>query len=217
MSKKEKKQFVFTILALVVCVVGYLLIDAYCEDRKEKEEDESKRIEEESRTVVFEMDNTDDITGFSYVVDGETITLLKDTDGVWICDNDTSMNVDQSTVNNTMVSNFVYVSSNQVIESPEDTAQYGFDDPQNKIVIMKSDGTSCVFTIGAQNEFDTSKYYMMLEGDDNVYVIGSSIPNAFAYSLEDLREEETTTEETEEETIAEETTEEVSVEETEAE
>lgn len=196
MSKKQIRQFLYTVIALVVCVAGYFIVDTYSQNKKKEAEEESSKIAEENKSVVYEMESVDDVTGFSYVVDGETITLLKDTDGEWKSDNDSSLKIDQSVVESSMLTNLLYVASEEKIEAPDDISQYGFDNPQNQIVIMKLDGSSSVFTIGAQNVFDTSKYYLMLEGDDNVYVVDSVIPNAFSKTLADLEEEETTVEET---------------------
>lgn len=194
MSKNQMRQLIGMVIALVVCVVGYFTIDSYSQKQKEKAEEESSKAAEANETVVFELENIDDITGFSYVVDGTTITLLKNSDDTWICDNDTSINIDEYVVKSTILNSLERVSSNQIIESPEDIAQYGFDSPQNKIVIMKSDGSSRVFTLGAQNQIETDKYYMMVDGDDNVYVIDSAIPIAFSNTIEDLEEETTVAE-----------------------
>lgn len=192
MSKKQTRHFLYMIIALVVCVTGYFVIDSYCHKQKEQEEEESKNIAEENKTVVFEMKSVDDVTAVSYMADGEKIRLFKDSDGVWKCDAGSEFKINKSIVTSTMLNKFVCVISDQIIESPENTAQYGFDNPQNKIAIKKSDGNSYVFTIGAQNKFDTDKYYMMIAGDDNVYIVDSDIPSAFTNSPEDLKEEETT-------------------------
>lgn len=196
MSKKQMKQFVFTIIALAVCVIGYLTADYYSKEQKQREEEESAKKAEENTVVVYQMESVNNITGFAYVADGKTIMLVKDESGNWLDSEDSSVNLAEDTIESVMLTNLMYVSSDEVIEAPEDVNQYGFDNPTNQIVISMSDGTTSTFIVGAQNEFDTSKYYMMLEGDDNVYVIDSVIPNAFSKTVDELVEEETTVEET---------------------
>ena len=41
--------------------------------------------------------------------------------------------------------------------------------------------------------YDSTKYYMMVKGDDNVYVISSDLVTAFSKTVDDMKEEETTT------------------------
>lgn len=193
MSKNQIKQFVVTIIILAACVVGYIGVDYYSREQKQNAEEESAKKAKENTVVIYERESVDNITGIAYVVDENTIMLLKDESGNWIYSEDTSANLAEDTIESAMLTNLIYVSSDEVIEKPEDVKQYGFDNPTNKIVISNSDGTTSTFIIGAQNEFDTSKYYMMLEGDDNVYVIDSVIPNAFSKTVDELLEEDETT------------------------
>lgn len=193
MSKNQIKQFVVTIIILATCVVGYIGVDYYSREQKQNAEEESAKKAKENTVVIYERESVDNITGIAYVVDENTIMLLKDESGNWIYSEDTSVNLAEDTIESAMLTNLIYVSSDEVIEKPEDVKQYGFDNPTNTIVISNSDGTTSTFIIGAQNEFDTSKYYMMLEGDDNVYVIDSVIPNAFSKTVDELLEEDETT------------------------
>lgn len=194
MSKSQKKQFFASIILLLVCIVGYVSVTHYCKAKKTEQEEESSKKAAENTTVLYEMDSIDNVSGLAYIVDGKTIVLNKEDSGKWICQEDKNKNLSSDTVN-TMAKKLMYVTSSEVIKGPEDTDQYGFNNPTNKIVIMMSDNTSKTFIIGKQNEFDTSKYYLMLEGDKNVYVIDSTIPSAFTSDLDAL-EETTTVEET---------------------
>lgn len=67
----------------------------------------------------------------------------------------------------------------------------------NTITIVDANNKTHILYIGDANPYDSTKYYMMVEGDENVYVVDSSVVDAFSKSLEDLeKEEETTVEET---------------------
>ena len=41
--------------------------------------------------------------------------------------------------------------------------------------------------------YDASKYYMMVKGDDSVYVVDSSVVDGFTKTVDDLEKEEETT------------------------
>lgn len=74
----------------------------------------------------------------------------------------------------TLANNANGLTSNAIVaENCEDTAKYGFDDPEAEVTVEYDTGTQISFTIG-----DTaptgSDVYFMLEGDDTVYTVASS-------------------------------------------
>ncbi len=210
--KKQIVQFCVVIAVLVICIGGYFIVSNYFR---------AKNAEEESAETIeaFKIDDYTKITGLTYIYDDKTIMLLKD-DDMWIYADDTTKNLDSSTIETEMLIPLSQVNATTKIENPEDISEYGFETNEegnmepdtNTIIAMDSDNNSYTVYIGAQNPYDTTQYYMMVEGDDNVYVIDDTLANAFSKSIDDI-EEETTTEETTTEAETEETTGETTVEE----
>lgn len=195
MTKKQRKQYIFALVALAVCIVGYFLVNVYIDVKKSELEEESLKKAEENTSVIFEMEDVSGIAEFSYKIDGETLKFTKNNDGIWVNENNVSKQMDGDKIT-IMLETLLKVTGEKIATKSDDVRPYGFDAPMNHIVITEADGTSHTLIVGSQNEFDTAKYYLMLEGDENVYVVDSTIPSAFSKALEDLEEEETTVEET---------------------
>lgn len=210
--KKQKKQLIVMVCLLLVCVVAYGGMTMYYSN-KAKEEDAK---EEADKMTAFSIDYTT-ITGISYISGEENVTLVKN-DDTWYSSDDTEVNIDESTVETDMLYILDSVSAEQKIETPEDISQYGFakDDEgnitaeTNTIVLIDDADNTYALYIGAANPYDSSQYYLMVEGDNSVYVIGTSLVDGFSKTVEDMTVEETTAEET----SAEKTTEAEDVEET---
>ena len=99
-----------------------------------------------------------------------------------------------------MLAKLVSVTADEKIAKKDDVSQYGFtiDDngnviaETNTIALTDEDNTTYTLYIGKENPYDTSKYYMMVEGDDNIYLVDSDIQTAFSKNISDITE--TTTE-----------------------
>lgn len=196
MTNKQIKQLIVTVAMLLICIVAYVALVNYGNVKKSLEEDASEKENKSKATIICEIKSVDDITEFSYITEEQKIMLYREGEDTWLYKGDDSIDVDENVVESDMLAKIAYIKSEVVIESPEDINAYGFDKPTNNIVLKLSDGTVHTIMIGAQNEFDTGKYYMMVEGDNNVYVVDSVIPNAFCYPVEDLTEKESVTTDT---------------------
>ena len=65
----------------------------------------------------------------------------------------------------------------------------------NTIKVADSNEKSNVIYIGSVNPYDSTLYYIMIKGDDNIYTVSSDFVEAFNKGRSDLKkEEETTTE-----------------------
>lgn len=193
-----KKQYIkagsFVIL-LIVCVIGYFLITNYY-DGKEQEEENKNKI------IAFSLDNYKDTKSVSYTSDSGKIKLVRGGEQ-WKIEGESKIDVDESVVETDMLSLLVEVAADDKIENPSNLEEYGFikkdgkiTESTNTITLTDSENKEHIIYIGSANPYDASKYYMMVEGDGNVYVIDSSIADAFTKSSDDLeKEEETTTQE----------------------
>lgn len=192
--KKQLIQFTAVIVILLLCVGGYFLMTNYFSAKKEQEETTDT-------VTAFKIDDYTKITGITYNYNDETVILLKNGDE-WISGSDTETDLDEDTIEQEMLIKLSQVNAETVIENPEDIADYGFEKDKKgnitpdtmTIIAMDSDDKSYTAYIGASNPYDTSKYYMMAEGDDDVYVIDSSIVDTFSKSESDLAVVEETTE-----------------------
>lgn len=198
---KQKKQFVIVVILMAVCIIGYFCVGKFYKNQEEKES-ESKKA---STITAFELKDYDKITAFTYTINGTAITLTKDSEGKWHDSSDASISISKDSVETDMLAKLVSVTADEKITKNDDVSQYGFtiDDngnitaQTNTIALTDEDNTTYTLYIGKENPYDTGKYYMMVEGDDNIYLVDSDIQTAFSKEISDITE--TTTEATSQE------------------
>lgn len=193
---KQKKQFVVVVILMAVCIIGYFGVGKFYKNQEEKESENK----EATAITAFELKDYEKITAFNYIANGTSITLTKDSDGKWHDSSDASVNISKDSVETDMLAKLVSVTAYEKIAKKDDISQYGFtiDDngnviaETNTIALTDEDNTTYTLYIGKENPYDTSKYYMMVEGDDNIYLVDSDIQTAFSKNVSDITE--TTTE-----------------------
>lgn len=193
---KQKKQFVVVVILMAVCIIGYFCVGKFYKNQEEKESENK----EATAITAFELKDYEKITAFNYIANGTSITLTKDSDGKWHDSSDASVNISKDSVETDMLAKLVSVTADEKIAKKDDVSQYGFtiDDngnviaETNTIALTDEDNTTYTLYIGKENPYDTSKYYMMVEGDDNIYLVDSDIQTAFSKNVSDITE--TTTE-----------------------
>lgn len=197
--EKQKSQFVLILVVLAVLVAATVGLKIYNQKTEEKEE-----AEEEAATIYITQAVTDDITAFSYELDGETLSFTKDGDS-WLYDGDTSADIDEDSVE-TLLAVFESLTASETVEDYDDLADYGLDAPADTVTFTTDSGTTTIY-VGDENDI-LSEYYVKLADSDTIYLTSTSLQTKFSKSVEDLTaEEETETEEPEEATEAVETTE----------
>ena len=181
---------------MAVCIIGYFGVGKFYKNQEEKESENK----EATAITAFELKDYEKITAFNYIANGTSITLTKDSDGKWHDSSDASVNISKDSVETDMLAKLVSVTADEKIAKKDDVSQYGFtiDDngnviaETNTIALTDEDNTTYTLYIGKENPYDTSKYYMMVEGDDNIYLVDSDIQTAFSKNISDITE--TTTE-----------------------
>lgn len=181
---------------MAVCIIGYFSVGKFYKNQEEKESENK----EATAITAFELKDYEKITAFNYITNGTSITLTKDSDGKWHDSSDASVNISKDSVETDMLAKLVSVTADEKIAKKDDVSQYGFtiDDngnvtaETNTIALTDEDNTTYTLYIGKENPYDTSKYYMMVEGDDNIYLVDSDIQTAFSKNISDITE--TTTE-----------------------
>lgn len=204
--KKKQRQMIGMLLALVVLAAAFLGIRQY-----NKNASSAISTTEDTQETVLDV-NSDDITSFRYVYDGETYAFEKE-DDTWYYADDHSLNLNQDRIK-AMILKVAPLKAEQVIENVTDMSQYGLADPERTIQYETAD-RSVIINVGNLNSM-TSQYYIAFPSEMKVYVVTTNVVTGFNYTLEDLVEETTeATETTETETAETETMEAVETVETE--
>ena len=194
------------LLALVVLAAAFLGIRQY-----NKNAPSATSTTEDTQETVLDV-NSDDITSFSYVYEGETYAFEKK-DDTWYYADDHSLNLNQDRIK-AMILKVAPLKADQVIENVTDMSQYGLADPERTIQYETAD-RSVIINVGNLNSM-TSQYYIAFPSEMKVYVVTTNVVTGFNYTLDDLVEETTeATETAETETAETETTEAVETVETE--
>ena len=194
------------LLALVVLAAVFLGIRQY-----NKNASSATSTTEDTQETVLDV-NSDDITSFSYVYEGETYAFEKE-DETWYYADDHSLNLNQERIK-AMILKVAPLKADQVIENVTDMSQYGLANPERTIQYETAD-RSVIINVGNLNSM-TSQYYIAFPSEMKVYVVATNVVTGFNYTLDDLVEETTeATETAETETAETETTEAVETVETE--
>lgn len=194
------------LLALVLLAAAFLGIRQY-----NKNASSATSITEDTQETVLDV-NSDDITSFRYVYEGETYAFEKK-DETWYYTDDHSLNLNQDRIK-AMILKVAPLKADQVIENVTDMSQYGLADPERTIQYETAD-RSVIINVGNLNSM-TSQYYVAFPSEMKVYVVATNVVTGFNYTLDDLVEETTeATETAETETAETETTEAVETVETE--
>ena len=194
------------LLALVVLAAVFLGIRQY-----NKNASSATSTTEDTQETVLDV-NSDDITSFRYVYEGETYAFEKE-DDTWYYTDDHSLNLNQDRIK-AMILKVAPLKADQVIGNVTDMSQYGLADPDRTIQYETAD-RSVIINVGNLNSM-TSQYYIAFPSEMKVYVVATNVVTGFNYTLEDLVEETTeATETAETETAETETTEAVETVETE--
>ena len=194
------------LLALVVLTAAFLGIRQY-----NKNASSENSTTEDTQETVLDV-NSDDITSFRYVYEGETYAFEKE-DDTWYYADDHSLNLNQERIK-AMILKVAPLKADQVIENVTDMSQYGLADPERTIQYETAD-RSVIINVGNLNSM-TSQYYIAFPSEMKVYAVTTNVVTGFNYTLDDLVEETTeATETAETETAETETTESVETVETE--
>lgn len=183
--KKQRKQLVTMVVFLAFLIVAYIGLGVYNDAQAKKEEEES--------TIVVTDFDSEDVVAFSYDYNDETYTFSKNED-VWTYDSKAGFDVDESLVESMLVVAGSLLGEDAITEY-ETVDTYGFDTPQKTVSLTMSDGSSIKIQVGDYNNI-VGFYYLMVEGDSNLYLVDSTLLDTFEVSYTSLEYIEEETEET---------------------
>ena len=177
--KKKRKWISFSIMlvALIAFTAGYVFLSM-------QPKTEEKTDTEDSFTVT--KTNKDKITKIVYTQGkkGEKIELdLKKK--TWYTPNDTDCTVNEYTVS-AMLSALSEIKSTRKIEKKDvDEEEFGLKKPSKVITFTTKDGKEMTYTLGGLNTA-VNKYYFQMSGDENVYLVDTTMYNSCDYDLTGL-------------------------------
>lgn len=181
--KKQKSQLLILLGVLIVTALGYLGL-------KYMNQNQSGDIEEVSEVEVLSIP-ADEVIGFSYDYEGEIYSFVKEEDS-WIYEGDTSLDLDESMVDD-MIGSVTNISSEHEISEPDDFEQYGLKEPARTVTLQTAE-QEYKLMFGDYNSM-IGKYYICLDGQQTVYTTSGYRYTEFETTPEDLTvvlEEEST-------------------------
>lgn len=188
--KKQKIQMLIIVAILLLGIIAYFVAVQYTKSQKQRDRD--SETEGQVKLTVIDPDTVD---AFSYIKDGATYSYAK-ADNTWICENDTSLVLDSDSIG-TLLDNLKEITAMETIDSYDSLEDYGLNQPQNTISV-NCGGETTTIDIGDYNDM-LSEYYMKLSGDDRIYLVDSTLYNAFSKTPDSMvkQEENSDTEEIE--------------------
>ncbi len=174
MRNKQTKKMAAALIVLVIAVGAYIGMSVWNKAESEKEAAKNASID-------FLDVTEDDIQKFSYEYNGETITFVKE-DGTWYLESDKNFPVKQSTIEGKLSSAASTTASRKIEISEDKLADYGLDEPVNRITVTDSRGTETIMEIGDQNS-TSSEYYCRLNESNQVYMVSSSLNTMMSFDI----------------------------------
>lgn len=190
---KQKKQLIILVAVLLAAVIAFVLVTKLVHD--DGQEDETEKYK------VTDMES-DSITKLSYTNESGTFSFTK-TDDSWQYDDDVSLDIKESTIDN-MIAKVASLESENRITDVKDASIYGLDTPDITISISDGNKTETI-KIGDYN-LTTSTYYVSRDDDTSViYTATSATISSFqTQNIDELIETDIQTDETNESEVTDE-------------
>ena len=197
MKKHNWRNLILLVLLLISLIPVYYVISYNNQKNQEAEnETESKRI------LSMEML---DVASVQFTLDGEEVTFTKTDDG-WKLEGDDSFEVEASVIENT-ISSVTDMTANREMTDVENLAEYGLEQPVQKVVLKDSDGITHNIYFGSSNDSTGDDYVYIGDDKTKVYTVAASVAQTFTGTLEDYRVAEEDAEDSESNEAADETSE----------
>lgn len=159
---RQRKGLGILLLALAVCLSAYGGIRIY----KQKQEEKEARDKVESEIQIVSA-STEDITEFSYLVDGKEMVFVKEDDS-WSSRGTENTDLDETEIE-TMLETITGLQVTEEILSYESLEEYGLVEPSNTIV-LRTEETEEVLYVGNENEI-IGGCYLKKEDSAAVYLV----------------------------------------------
>lgn len=147
---------------------------------------EAVETAEEPAAVIVSL-SSDELASIGWTFEDETLSFVRAEDG-WEYSEDPAFPLSETGLG-TVLSGIAQLTASKVIEDPEDTAQYGLDEPVCEVMAEPAEGETIWLRIGNETEMGGERY--VSSGDGNIYLTDASVLDVFSVGLYDLVQEET--------------------------
>ena len=179
---KPIKNIIIILAIIAVLIVAFVVL------LKTEPKDELKATPsfEPIQTIDMFKAEKENIKSITVTKDGKSYTVATNGEK-WIVNNDESIKISQSKANTLAYECSSITVKELIAENVTDFSPYGLDNPSAVVDITFKDNTTQGILIGDKTA-DGSLSYLMLSGDNKVYVKSQSGVESLALSLEKLRD-----------------------------
>ena len=177
---KRSKKFLILLLALLVCVAGYVVVSRLNQ--------QTSVATESSESVALAEHTREDLTALSWTADEGTLRFTYSEAG-WRYDQDSAFPANESTLD-TLGDKLVALTATGSVDNVTDLSLYGLSEPSFTVTAEWSDGTSTAYGLGDATPFSDG-YYVSRSGDSKVYIVSTSLKTTFNKTLNSLAVKET--------------------------
>ena len=176
-SMRKKNKGILILLAVLI-----LLVAVYFGLRKWNAQQEEKAQEEQEAATVHVTDTSaEDIVSLKFNVGNGDLEFSKE-DDQWHYTPDKDFPLQQSYPED-MAETVGSITAGRELTDGDSIDAYGLDEPAYTIEYTDADGNTTELLFGDMTGDD---YYVMLNGNDTVYTVNSSVIDPFNYTLDDM-------------------------------
>lgn len=180
--KKTGKNVLSLVILLVVLgglIAGYLILSHYNSTEPEEEDTSISLLDKSGETV----------TALGYN-DGETVLSFVYNNDVWEYALDSHFPIQQSLLQEMAASASSITAKLQLDTPTTENETYGLDTPSLTVEVTFADNSTYTYTFGDINDFNGYQYFT-ISGDDNIYMVETTLADDFGSSLDTLYQPET--------------------------
>ncbi len=172
---KRSKKMLLLLLALLLCVGGYLGVQLLNAD--------TASVTEKAGTFALVSHTADDLTALAWT-QGENSFHFTKSDGTWSVTSDPAFPLNQEDTQ-AMADDLLALVGTRQLDGVTDLAAYGLAEPAFSVTASWSDGTSTTYAMGDETPFGDG-YYISLGHENIVYTIKDNIADIFDTTMNDL-------------------------------
>ena len=174
--RKKNKGILILLAVLILMVAVYFGLRTWNAQQEEKAQEE-----QEAATVHVTDTSAEDIVSLKFNVGNGDLEFSKE-DDQWYYTPDKDFPLQQSYPED-MAETVGSITAGRELTDGDSIDAYGLDEPAYTIEYTDADGNTTEFLFGDMTGDD---YYVMLNGNDTVYTVNSSVIDPFNYTLDDM-------------------------------
>lgn len=174
--RKKNKGILILLAVLILLVAVYFGLRTWNAQQEEKAQEE-----QEAATVHVTDTSTEDIVSLKFNVGNGDLEFSKE-DDQWYYTPDKDFPLQQSYPED-MAETVGSITAGRELTDGDSIDAYGLDEPAYTIEYTDADGNTTELLFGDMTGDD---YYVMLNGNDTVYTVNSSVIDPFNYTLDDM-------------------------------